>query len=206
MRDEAFQQLVERVQACRVCPRMEGRTRVLGPANGNIHAQVLFVAEAPGRLGADHWGIPLFADQTGRNFEMLLRAALLERGSVFITNAVLCNPRDERGRNARPTIRELQNCSVHLRETIEIIQPRYVVALGQVALQALKAVAMHAVVLMRDVGCSIEWHGRRLIPLYHPGPRACIRRPLEVQVEDYRRLGMLVRGEEEYFSMRKKEE
>ena len=192
--NEAFRQLVEQVQACHICPRMEGRTRVFGSANGNIQAQVLFIAEAPGRLGADHWGIPLFADQTGRNFEALLRAASLERSSVFITNAVLCNPRDEHGRNATPTIREVYNCSAHLCATIEIIQPRYVVTLGRIALQALKAVAIHEAVLVRDVGRPLRWNGRWLIPLYHPSPRACIHRSLQLQVEDYRRLGELVRG------------
>ena len=40
-------------QACRVCPRMEGRRRVLGAGNGPLDARVLFVAEAPGRLGDD---------------------------------------------------------------------------------------------------------------------------------------------------------
>ncbi len=197
VQEQAFQQLVERVQGCRMCPRMEGRTRVLGPANGNTQAQVLFVAEAPGRLGADHWGIPLFADQTGRNFETLLRAAHLERSSIFITNAVLCNPRDQHGRNATPTARELHNCSPHLRATIEIIQPRYVVALGRIALQALKTIAIHEAVLMRDVGHPLRWNGRWLIPLYHPSPRACIHRPLQLQLEDYHLLGELVRDREQ---------
>jgi uracil-DNA glycosylase family 4 len=174
---------------------MEGRTRVLGPANGNIHAQVLFIAEAPGRLGADHWGIPLYADQAGRNFETFLHAAQLERNSVFITNAVLCNPRDEHGHNATPTTRELHNCSAHLQSTIEIIQPHYIVALGHIALHALKTLAPHEIVLMRDVGQPLPWNGRCLIPLYHPSPRACIRRPMQLQFEDYRRLGELVRSD-----------
>src|SRR6266699_3590911 len=46
-RDEAFKALVARVRACRLCPRMDSRIRVLGYGNGNIHTRVLFVAEAP---------------------------------------------------------------------------------------------------------------------------------------------------------------
>jgi hypothetical protein len=38
----------------------------------------------------------------------------------------------------------------------------------------------------------MPWYGRTLVPLYHPGPRALIRRPLAAQVEDYRRLAALV--------------
>src|SRR5438067_9033238 len=88
-RREAFRRLVEQVQACRLCPRMEGRARVFGVANGDPCAVILFIAEAPGRHGADRWEIPLFGDQTGRNFETLLSAAGLDRASVFVMNAVL---------------------------------------------------------------------------------------------------------------------
>jgi len=196
-RNKAFNALIARVQACRLCPRMDDRLRVLGPANGNIHANVLFVAEAPGRLGADRWAIPLFGDQTGRNFEALLREAQLDRNAIFITNAVLCNPRDASGLNATPKRQEVTNCSSHLRGTIAIIRPRYVVALGKTALQALNLVALHDVQLSRNVGQLIPWHGRWLIPLYHPGPRALIHRPLALQREDYRRLGLLIQSNED---------
>src|SRR5438046_3124119 len=101
-RDGTFAQLVQTVQACRLCPRMEGRTRVLGPANGPMSARILFVAEAPGRFGGDRSGVPLSGDRTGRTFTELLGAAGLRRDEIFITNAVLCNPRDHAGRNDRP--------------------------------------------------------------------------------------------------------
>src|SRR3954447_6489609 len=92
-RDEEFARLVEEARACQVCPRMTGRTRLLGPANGLLTARVYFVAEAPGRLGGDRTAIPLCGDQSGRNFERLLVEAGLERSEIFVTNAVLCNPR-----------------------------------------------------------------------------------------------------------------
>src|SRR3712207_6403845 len=103
--------LAQIVSGCRLCPRMEGRARVLGRKNGGLFARVLFVGEAPGRLGADRTGMPLSGDRSGNTFERLLRAARLTREEVFITNAVLCNPRDEKGRNARPMKSELNNCS-----------------------------------------------------------------------------------------------
>jgi uracil-DNA glycosylase family 4 len=171
---------------------MEGRTRVFGPANGNLSARLLFVAEAPGRLGADKSGVPLSGDQTGRNFAALLAIAGISRSDIFVTNAVLCNPRNPHGNNAPPTVRELHNCSPHLAETIAILDPEYVIALGVVALKALGLLSPHDAVLARDVGKAISWHGRTLVPLYHPGPRACIHRPMEMQIEDYRRLGTLV--------------
>jgi len=194
-RRERFRQLVQRAQDCRRCLRMEGRVRVLSPANGSIHASVLFIAEAPGRLGADRFAIPLYGDQTGRNFEVFLSAAGLRRDAIFVTNAVLCNPRDDQGRNAAPAQREIANCAGHLGATIALIDPRYVVTLGAVALRALQHIAPHDLRLRRDVGRVVPWHGRRLVPLYHPGPRALIHRPLSVQLQDYQRLGALVCAE-----------
>jgi len=193
-RAAAFARLVETAQGCGVCPRMEGRRRVLGAANGPLDAAVCFVAEAPGRRGGDRTDIPLCGDQSGRNFERLLAAAGLDRSSVFITNAVLCNPRDREGRNAPPATAEIRNCSAHLAATLHLVQPRYVVALGSVALRALALIAPHEAALARNVGEVIPWHGRWLVPLYHPSPRAQLHRAFSLQVEDFQRLGGLVRG------------
>jgi DNA polymerase len=171
---------------------MEGRTRALGPGNGPLDARALFVAEAPGRLGADLTGVPLSGDQTGRNFEALLASAGLDRQRVFITNAVLCNPRRPDGRNDRPRPVELGNCSEHLRAVVDLVDPTWVVSLGRVALDALGLIERHELVLARDVGVATAWYGRWLVPLYHPGPRALIRRSLVRQATDYAALAALV--------------
>src|SRR4030043_19536 len=106
-----FASLVTRVQDCSICPRMGQRRRVLSASNGSLESSVVFIAEAPGRLGADRFGIPLFGDQTGRNFESLISNAGISRDSIFITNAVLCNPRKAGGNNDSPTTTEARNCS-----------------------------------------------------------------------------------------------
>jgi uracil-DNA glycosylase family 4 len=191
-RAAAFALLVEEAQACQVCPRMAGRTRLLSAANGSVDARVCFVAEAPGRLGGDRTAIPLCGDQSGRNFERLLAEAGLDRESIFITNAVLCNPRAG-NRNAPPSSREIQNCARFLRATVELIQPEVVVALGAVALRALAQIAPHGLALATDVGRAVPRHDRWLVPLYHPRPRAQHWRGFPLQVEDFRGLGAFLR-------------
>jgi uracil-DNA glycosylase family 4 len=171
---------------------MEGRTRVLGRANGPLSARILFVAEAPGRLGADVRGVPLSGDRTGHTFDGLLEAAGFDRSAVFITNAVLCNPRDDAGRNDRPARAELANCSGHLARLIAALEPAWVVTLGTVALSALAILERHDLVLRCDVAQPRVWLGRWLVPLYHPGPRALIHRSLADQRDDYRTLATLV--------------
>ncbi len=191
-RATAYDALVARARACRLCPRMEGRRRVLGASNGPLDARVLFVAEAPGRLGGDRTGVPLVSDQSGRNFARLLESAGWRRDEVFVSNAILCNPRDAEGRNDTPARAEVRACSAHLRDLLAILDPPYVAALGRVALSALALLAPHAAELRRDVATALPWNGRTLVPLYHPGPRAQLHRSFEAQQADFARLRALV--------------
>ena len=187
-----FEALAARVQACRRCPGMEGRRRVFGRLNGDPAALWLVVAEAPGRLGAERSGIPLVSDQSGRTFRRLCAESGVALDHAFLSNAVLCNPQDARGNNRRPSREELANCRGHLAAGIGIIQPRLVVSLGRVALAALGAVCRHDLELRRDVGLAVPWHGRLLLPLYHPGPQALLHRGYTAQLADYRRLAALL--------------
>jgi uracil-DNA glycosylase family 4 len=187
-----FADLFATAQACERCPRMDGRTRAIGPANGPLDARVLFVAEAPGRLGADQTGVPLSGDQTGRNFERLLASAGIDRSGVFVSNAVLCNPRRLDGCNDRPRAQEIRNCSEHLRALINLLNPAWVVSLGRASLEALALIEPHDRQLSRDVGTAVCWYGRQLATLYHPGPRAVARRGFEQHAADYAVLAPLL--------------
>lgn len=190
---DEFHNLVKQVHNCHRCPRMEGRTRVLSSANGPLHAELLFIAEAPGRLGAERSGVPLTGDQTGRNFDALLNAAGIDRQDIFITNAVLCNPQNDQGHNTHPSQYEISNCSSYLYATIQLLQPRYVVTLGKFALQALQRIEPHTLTLAQHVGMPVVWYNRWLIALYHPGPRARIYRSAALQIEDFQRLGDFIK-------------
>ena len=173
---------------CELCPRMQHRARVLGPDNGPSDAKVMFIAEAPGRLGADRTGIPLCGDKSGDNFEHLLRSIGWHRSDIFITNAVLCNPQTEDGLNDTPTTEEFRNCSTFLTSTIRLVDPIYIVTLGGSALAALANIVQHSFELQKHVRQVLHWGGRNLIPLYHTGPRAVARRSLLNMESDFQRL------------------
>lgn len=157
---------------------------MLGDLNGPWDAKVVFVAEAPGRLGAERTGIPLFGDRTGDRFEELLQAMQWHRCDVFITNAVLCNPRDADGNNGSPSSTEISNCSAFLRRTIDLVNPAVVISLGRVSLMALSLVCKHDLELRTSVGTLVAWYGRQLGVLYHPGPRTAVHRPWLRQLQD----------------------
>jgi uracil-DNA glycosylase family 4 len=187
-----FEDLIRSIQKCNLCPRMRCRKKVFSQANGSLYSKVLFIAEAPGRLGADKTGIPLHGDKTGDNFELLLGNIGWRREDIFVTNAILCNPRERDGRNATPSARELANCLPYLEMTLELLEPEVVITLGSIALKALSGVAPHGLILRDSVGQSSNWASRLLVPLYHPGPRAMVHRSLSKQRSDFMRLAKLV--------------
>ncbi len=180
-----FRDLIESVQHCDLCPRLCERTKVLSDANGSIDSKVLFIAEAPGRLGADRTGIPLYGDKTGNNFENLLSNVGWKRSEVFVTNAVLCNPREHDGTNGTPTRDEISNCLAYLEMTISLVKPDVIVSLGATALEALDLLSPHGLRLQEAVGTFVPWSGVKLFPLYHPGPRALVHRSLPKQRSDF---------------------
>jgi uracil-DNA glycosylase family 4 len=172
---------------------MVDSARVLNHGAGDLRARALFVGEAPGRLGADATEIPFHGDAAGNNFEELLAFAGISRGDVFVTNAVLCNPKDDRGNNATPNRIETGNCSGFLRRQVELISPSVVITLGAVALEALKSIESHALNLRDHVRTTHQWYGRLLIPLYHPGQRAMVHRSLANQRSDYQFVAETIR-------------
>jgi Uracil DNA glycosylase superfamily len=62
-----FKKLVEQAATCRICPNLADQPAVLSSCNGSLNAQVVFVAEAPGRFGAGRTGVPFSGDQSGKN-------------------------------------------------------------------------------------------------------------------------------------------
>src|SRR5256714_14279018 len=119
-RQKEFDALVAEAAACVKCPAMCGRSAVLSGRNGRVGARPMFIGEAPGRQGGDRTRVPFSGDQSGRNFTRFIASIGLPRAQIFITNAVLCNPRRASGANRTPTAREIANCSDFLRRQIEV--------------------------------------------------------------------------------------
>lgn len=166
-----FQKLAEKARNCRVCEAMCDKTAVLSELNGNLFPKVLFIAEAPGRQGADRTRRPFSGDKSGATFQKLLDSIDLKREDVFITNTVLCSPRSATGANRKPSKKEIKNCSDFLQKTLKLINPQIIVTLGSVALEALKTIEYHQFTLKNNAAEIFDWNGRILVPLYHPSPQ-----------------------------------
>ena len=186
MKKERFNELVKEAASCTLCPAMCGRSAVLSELNGSPDAQIMFIGEAPGRKGADRTRVPFSGDQSGANLDRFLNSINLTRKEIFITSAALCNPRSESGANRKPTQKELANCSSFLRRTIELVDPRVIVTLGSVALEALKRIQYHELSLKTAAAQIHSWNDRVLVPIYHPSPQVLASHRREAQqLADY---------------------
>jgi DNA polymerase len=122
---------------CRACPLWEtGTQTVFG--EGAAKAKALFVGEQPGDQ-EDRQGRP-FVGPAGRVLDEALELAGIDRGSIYVTNAVKHFKWEARGKrriHAKPSWSEQMACRPWLEAEIAVVQPRVLVCLGATAAQSL---------------------------------------------------------------------
>jgi DNA polymerase len=143
---------------CTRCRLAEGRTQVVFGA-GDPTADLMFIGEGPG-FHEDRKGEP-FVGAAGQLLNRMLGEIGLERGDVYIANVVKCRPPGNRD----PEPDEIEACTPWLVEQISLIQPRVIVTLGNFAT---KFVLDTTTGITRLRGQIHEWHGRTVIPTFHP--------------------------------------
>lgn len=176
-------ELRSQVEACHACPLADGRTQTVF-GDGNPHARVLFVGEAPGK-NEDLQGVP-FVGKAGQNLNTLLEIAGLQREDVFIANVLKCRPPGNRD----PRPEEIQVCTPFLREQTRTIDPEFIVTLGNFATKF---------ILKTDVGITqlhgtLQQAGRfKVFPIYHPAAAIYDHSKWEALENDFATLGRLLR-------------
>jgi DNA polymerase len=105
---------------------------------GSEKAQVMFVGEQPGDQ-EDLAGRP-FVGPAGRVFDQVLREVGIDRGELYVTNAVKhfkYEPRGKKRIHQKPNQGEIQQCRWWLKQEVDLVQPKLVVAMGATAFFAL---------------------------------------------------------------------
>jgi DNA polymerase len=153
------------VLACTKCPHLvKSRTQVVFGV-GNPEAEIMFVGEAPGE-DEDKQGEP-FVGKAGQLLTKIIETMGFARDDVYIGNVLKCRPDMPLGMagNRKPKPAEMQTCLPYLREQIDIIQPRLIVALGATAMEGLTG-STDPMARLRG-----RWHdfqGTPLMATYHP--------------------------------------
>ncbi len=122
---------------CTACDLYKrGTQTVFG--EGSARASVVLVGEQPGDY-EDREGRP-FVGPAGRLLDRCLEKAGIDRGAVYVTNAVKhfkWEPRGKRRIHSKPNAAEIRACVPWLLAEIEAVKPRAIVCLGATAAQAL---------------------------------------------------------------------
>ena len=149
----ALRDLAREAQACQRCPLYRNATQAVF-GEGPRDAPVVLVGEQPGDV-EDIGGRP-FIGPAGRLLDKALTRAGVDRGKLYLTNAVKHfknEPRGKRRLHKKPNAGEVEACKWWLDQEIEIIQPRLLVALGATAAAA---IAGRAIPVMRNRGRILD--------------------------------------------------
>jgi len=117
---DALRDLLERFEGCAL--RLTAKRLVF--ADGNPHARVMFVGEAPGRE-EDIAGLP-FVGRSGQLLDSMMAAIGLDRTTAYIANIIPWRPPG----NRTPTPQESQICLPFIKRQIELADPDILVCLG----------------------------------------------------------------------------
>jgi DNA polymerase len=136
-KEAAMGELRLRAVACLKCPHLGKSRKNVVFGVGDIHAELMFVGEAPG-ADEDAQGEP-FVGAAGQLLTRIIKAMGLGRENVYIANILKCRP-DTPGQaygNRKPTGEEMKTCLPYLLAQIDLIGPKVIVALGATAIEGL---------------------------------------------------------------------
>lgn len=118
---------------CRGCSLFRNATQTVFGA-GKPSARVVLVGEQPGDQ-EDMVGVP-FVGPAGQLLDQALADAELDRGELYVTNAVKhfkWEPRGRRRMHKKPSQQEISACRPWLAAELSVVRPNIVVCLGVTA-------------------------------------------------------------------------
>lgn len=145
-------------KACRACSLGATATNNVF-ARGNPNSDIVVVGEAPGEE-EDKTGLP-FVGRAGRLLDLMLMAVGYPKDSVYICNTLKCRPPG----NRNPLPNELAACNGFLRQQLDIVGPKVLLAVGKFAAQTLLQ-SEESIGRLR--GQVHTYEGRPVVVTYHP--------------------------------------
>lgn len=175
-----------------------GKEIVLG--DGDVNSNLMLIGEAPGKDEVSL--LKPFVGMAGKNLAEFLNILNIKREDIFITNAIKyrlskINPQTQRVVNRPAAKDEIEQNRQYLFEEIAIVNPQYIVTLGNVPLKA---------VTHNDKASIGEVHGQivtisimdkyyTLFPLYHPASIIYNSSLKNIYKEDILKLGRIITQE-----------
>ena len=149
----AWKMLREEAMSCTRCHLYQDATQTV-VGEGPFDARLALIGEQPGDQ-EDIAGRP-FVGPAGQLLDRALEEARIDRGSIYVTNAVKHFKHERRGKrriHQSPDTPEIKACRWWLDRELDLLRPRIVVALGVTAARAMLG---KAVTISRTRGTPIS--------------------------------------------------
>jgi DNA polymerase len=158
-RKQELMVLTRKVSQCVRCADLASTRTQTVFGVGQVGAELCFIGEAPG-ADEDAQGEP-FVGAAGQLLNKIIEACKMKREEVYICNIIKCRPPG----NRTPLPNEAANCREFLERQLELIQPKFICALGSTA-------AKYLLKTTQGIGqLRGRFHDYRGIPVmctYHP--------------------------------------
>jgi DNA polymerase len=151
--------IAEQVSTCPRCPELLATRKQTVFGDGCLDPEICFVGEAPG-AEEDNQGIP-FVGAAGHLLNRIINGCGFKREQVYICNILKCRPPG----NRLPLATEAAHCREYLEKQLELVRPRYIVALGACAAQNLLGTTSGIGKLR---GRFHDYQGVPVLCTYHP--------------------------------------
>lgn len=158
IKEQRLLKFQEQIKFCQKCKLAQTRSHLVF-GSGNPNANIMLIGEAPG-YDEDIQGKP-FVGAAGRLLTKILEAIKLTREEVYIANILKCRP----PQNRDPLAEEQMLCKPYLERQLEIIEPKFILALGRIAAQVLLD-STNPINELR--GKVYDFDNKKLIVTYHP--------------------------------------
>lgn len=140
---------------------------------GDPNSKIVLIGEAPGKNEIVQ-GKP-FVGQAGKNLDEFISILEIQKSDLYITNVVKMRPfkiNEATGResNRTPTKKEVEVFSSFLMRELEIVEPRLVVTLGNIALKCITQDDKASIGVLHGNPIEMKFGNAsfQLFPLYHP--------------------------------------
>jgi DNA polymerase len=158
-RHQELQVLAARVAECQRCPHLASTRTQTVFGVGTLDPEICFVGEAPGRQ-EDEQGKP-FVGEAGQLLDRIIAACNMKREEVYICNIIKCRPPG----NRQPNAEEAGHCREYLERQIQLVQPKFLCALGATAANNLLG---NTISIGKLRGRFFDFQGIPLLCTYHP--------------------------------------
>lgn len=164
----ALQTLADEIKGCMRCADLCTTRKQIVFGQGEPGVELCFLGEAPGE-DEDRQGIP-FVGAAGQMLNRIITGSGLRREEVYICNILKCHPPG----NRTPLANEAANCRAFLERQLDLVKPKFLVALGGCAATNLLQTTLSIAKLRgrfhdyKGIPVLVTYHPAYLLPHKHP--------------------------------------